>query len=322
MKVSVIIPVFNVEKYLERCLNDIRNQTFQNIEVIVANDGSTDRCPEICEIFARMDERFTVINKKNGGLSDARNAAMKLATGDFMVFVDSDDRVSVDFIQKLYETVTENNADIAECNVVEFSEDAEIHFKSNNDSSKKIYTAEKAMEALMLDELKQVVWNKIYKREMITADFENGKIHEDEFWTPIIFANAQKIVKTDAVLYFYRKTEESIMGKSYSLKRLDGLEALRKRIDLVKEKFPLLENLAVRRFCTASFVHYQKLTEKPELDPNKNFRYKILVDVMPFNNKETYKNWMPRKKFWFKFFLFSPDFCVKLRLFLGIGPGA
>ena len=119
-KISIIIPVYNVEKYLSTCLNSVINQTYQNLEIILVNDGSTDACPKICEEYATKDNRIKVIHKQNGGLSDARNVGLKQTTGNLVSFVDSDDVLALDFYQKLINVLIKNNADIAECGFLKF----------------------------------------------------------------------------------------------------------------------------------------------------------------------------------------------------------
>ena len=123
--ISIIIPVYNVEKYLSECIESVINQTYKNLEIILVNDGSTDSCPQICEEYAAKDNRIKVIHKKNGGLSDARNIGLKQATGALISFVDSDDLLSLDFCQRLLDALIESDADIVECDFVKFEEETE-----------------------------------------------------------------------------------------------------------------------------------------------------------------------------------------------------
>ena len=181
-KISIVIPIYNVEKYLPQCLDSVINQTHQNLEIILVNDGSTDSCGEIGEEYAAKDPRIKVIHKENGGLSDARNAGIKVATGEYIAFIDSDDFVAVDFCEKLLETLLENTADVAECDFLAFENDRDLE-KFSTDTKEKIevFETEAALELLMKEYFKQTVWNKLYRREVL-GDFEFpvGKINEDE----------------------------------------------------------------------------------------------------------------------------------------------
>ncbi len=314
-KVSIIIPIYNVELYLSKCLDSVIHQTYKNLEIILINDGSTDSCPQISEEYAVKDVRIKVIHKKNGGLSDARNAGLKIASGDFISFVDSDDLLSLDFCQKLLNTIIETHADIAECEFYPFETETELEEISiQYDTKAEIFETEKALELLIREQLKQVVWNKLYRKEVIAGlQFPVSKINEDEFWTYKVFGNAKKIAKIPNMLYFYRKQSESIMGKKYSIKRSDGLQALEERIWYVKQHFPNLENLAIRKFCMGSMWHYQQIEQHSEIDPQKEFRKNIFQKVKKYNSFSIYKNWQLKDVFWYRIFLFSPKIFVKLR---------
>ena len=166
--ISIIVPIYNVEAYLERCLDSLVGQTYSNIEIILVDDGSTDHCPEICDIWERKDPRIKVIHKENGGLSDARNVGIKKVSGDYIIFVDSDDWLHRDMIKILADIRMETNADIVECKakkVTEYVKDDSINFKEINIRQ---FSSREALEAL-IDEniLKQTVWNKLYKKDVI-----------------------------------------------------------------------------------------------------------------------------------------------------------
>lgn len=320
-KISIVIPIYNVEKYLPQCLDSVINQTHQNLEIILVNDGSTDSCGEIGEEYAAKDPRIKVIHKENGGLSDARNAGIKVATGEYIAFIDSDDFVAVDFCEKLLETLLENTADVAECDFLAFENDRDLE-KFSTDTKEKIevFETEAALELLMKEYFKQTVWNKLYRREVL-GDFEFpvGKINEDEFWTYKVFGNAKKIVKIPDVMYFYRQQEGSIMAQQYSIKRLDGLTALQERIDYMKENFPNLENLAIKIFSFASLWHYQKIDKHSEIDQEMIYRKKIVACVKAYNKRSIFKPWKIKEVFWYQFFITAPNLCAKLRNFINVG---
>lgn len=320
-KISVIIPIYRVEDFLPQCLDSVINQTHQNLEIILVDDGSPDSCPQICDNYAKKDDRIKVIHQQNGGLSAARNTGLKIATGDFIAFVDSDDLVSVVFCEKLLTAAIKNNAEIVECNYLKFKTEKEVKAIPNNSNTEnQIYDTQNALRLLMQEHLKQVVWNKLYRIGVLkNIQFPEGSINEDEFWTYKVFGNSNIIIKIPDVLYFYRQQEASIMGRSYHIKRLDGLAALEERIGYMKMNFPELENLAIKVFCTASLWHYQKIDQHHEIDSEKIFRKKIVRRVKKYDKLSIFIRWKPKEVFWYQFFVTSPNFCTKLRNYIKVG---
>lgn len=313
-KISVIIPIYNVADYLPACLECVIAQTYKNLEIILVNDGSTDSCPQICEEFAANDDRIKVVHKINGGLSDARNAGFQVASGQFISYVDSDDLLSLVFYEKLLNALLENDADIAECDYIKFETEQDLINYNTALQPAEIYTTEKSLELLMNEQLKQVVWNKLYRKQVVAGiEFPIGKINEDEFWTYRVFGNAKKVVQIQDALYFYRQQTGSIMGKKYSLKRLDGLQALEERIGYMHENFPGLETMAIKYFCLGSTFHYQQLYGHPELDPDQNYRRNIIRKVRQYNRFPVLNKWHWKDVVWYKLFLQSPALYMKLR---------
>ena len=242
--ISVIVPVYKVEQYLVRCVDSIINQTYKNIEVILIDDGSPDNCGSICDRYALEDKRIRAIHKENGGLSDARNAGLAIARGEYIAFVDSDDWIESNYLLRMYETIIETQSDICECGILKTIGE-EVHRK-NNDMVPVVYRTAEALKRLICDNtFHQYVWNKLYHRDVVgDIRFPKGKINEDEFWTYQVFGNAQKIAKIPDVLYYYFQRPNSIMGTTYSVKRLDAIEAKVQRQLYIKEKFPELEEIA------------------------------------------------------------------------------
>ena len=182
--ISVIIPVYNVEKYLDRCVESVVNQTYKNLEIILIDDGSTDNCLAKCDEWARKDSRIKVIHKKNGGLSDARNAGLKIAQGKYIGFVDSDDWIRCDMYQMLYERLQIDDSDIAACGVEMIWEDGKSS-QLLTKMGKCVLNKQEAMRAIVEETwLKQPVWYKLYRTESIQGIlFPIGKYHEDVFWS-------------------------------------------------------------------------------------------------------------------------------------------
>lgn len=315
-KISIIIPIYNVDKYLSACIETVIHQTYQNLEIILVNDGSTDICPQICDDYAAKDQRIIVIHKKNGGLSDARNAGMKIATGDYISFVDSDDLLSLDFYQNILNALIKNDADVVECGFVKFEKEnelKEVNIKTDI-FNVEIYETENALLQLLNGPLSIVVWNKMYKKNIVKGiEFPFGKINEDAFWTYKIFAKAKKIAKISAPLYFYRQQSTSIMGADYSLKRLDGLEGQEEMIEFIKTNFPNLEYLAIKMFCNASMFHYQQLSKLNHIDSQKKYRRKIFINVKRYNKWSVLKKWHWKDVVWFLLFIYFTEFYMYLR---------
>ena len=237
--ISVIVPIYNVEKYLSQCIDSIINQTYKNIEIILVDDGSPDSCDEICDEYAKKDDRIKVIHKENGGLSDARNHGIDLATGKYIAFVDSDDYINEQYLEKLYNAIIDNNTQVSQCNfiIVEDNKNeilkrgytGNIKTKSGYNMIKEIST-KKCWENI-------IICNKLYSAKLFNdIRFPVGKIHEDEFVTPKILYNVDNIAIVKEYLYNYRKNQNSITGKNFKIERLDVLEAYEERLYFFEQR--------------------------------------------------------------------------------------
>ena len=227
-KISVIIPVYNVENYLDECLTSVVNQTYKNLEVILVDDGSPDNCPQKCDEWARKDERIIVIHKENGGLSSARNAALDVMTGDYFVFIDSDDYVDLDYVQVLHNGILQTGADVSIC--------SHIRFKEPITNQKRIGDYEKMTGYEAFHNLVwwhkdyAVAWGKLYKTSIFGKfRFLVGKNNEDEFYINDIYHNAKIVVHNDSELYFYRITPNSIITKPFTISKMTEIECLEYR---------------------------------------------------------------------------------------------
>ena len=258
--ISAIVPVYKVGQYLDRCVESIVNQTYRNLEIILVDDGSPDNCPAICDAWVEKDSRSKVIHKENGGLSDARNAGMAIATGELLGFVDSDDHIRSDMYQLLVERMACDNSDIAACGVEMVFEDG-TPSRMLTKTGECVLSAEEAMIAVIEESwLKQPVWYKLYKTELVKDIlFPVGKYHEDVFWSYQAVGRAARVSVFDAPCYNYVQRSDSIMGEQYSLKRLDALEAKMERIDYIQKAFPKLIALAKRDLWGACMYSMQML---------------------------------------------------------------
>lgn len=317
--ISVIVPVYKVEKYLGKCVDYLINQTYSNLEIILIDDGSPDGCPALCDAYAKRDKRIKVIHKENGGLSDARNEGMKIATGDYISFIDSDDWIDTDAYQLMMDIMIRYDADIVECNF-NYVYEHEIKEKQVN-YSKKIFNTEEALSNLISGRIFQsVVWNKIYKRKcMVGIDFEIGKINEDEFWTYQVFARAKKIVFINKALYYYLQRNTSIMG-NYSLKHLDNVEGMFNRMCFMEKYYPSLHLISKLFFYRACIYHYQMILKNKEVDVDKlgkkllcEYRNRIKFSIKDLNYCSL------KEKVFIVLSRMSMDLCCRARNIIGVG---
>ena len=210
IKVSVIIPVYNVEKYLEECLQSVCNQTLKDIEIICINDGSKDKSGQILKDFAQKDKRIVLIEQKNQGVSIARNNGLKAATGKYISFIDSDDMVEPDFFEKLYLSAEKYNVDIAIAGYKKINKRKLIKTHLRYWKNEKITQRTKMLETLLRTAF---VWNKLYKKELIIKNqiyFPEHKTYEDGFWSPQIAACAKSVCTVRGTYYLYRYNFNSI----------------------------------------------------------------------------------------------------------------
>lgn len=233
VKISIIIPIYNVEQYLKKCLESILAQTLDDIEVILVNDGSTDKSLDICNQYKLKDPRIKVIDKKNGGLSDARNKGIQIAEGEYIAFLDSDDWVEPNFYKYLWELAQKEKADIAQCDYIEaYHDETIISFKTPIKEC--TYTGTESLHLLYGNEYVRTViaCSKIYKRSLFEEiQFPIGKIHEDEFTTYKLLHKAGRVTDSNIKMYYYRQRENSITNEGFNEKRLHALEALKERIE-------------------------------------------------------------------------------------------
>ena len=243
--ISVIIPVYRVEPYLDRCVESVVGQTYRNLEILLVDDGSPDRCPQMCDEWAKKDDRIRVIHKPNGGLSDARNAGMTVAKGAYIGFVDSDDWIGEAMYENLLHAIRRDGSDIAACDVQMVWEDGRPE-QCMTCRQNRVLDRTEAQRALLAETLlKQPVWYKLYRAELIRAlPFPVGKWHEDVFWSYRAIGAAERVSMIAYTGYFYWQRTDSIMGGRYSLRRLDAMEAIEERYRYLKDTFPTLEREA------------------------------------------------------------------------------
>lgn len=239
--ISVVVPIYKVEAYLNRCLDSILKQSYSNLEIVLIDDGSPDGCPKICDDYALRDSRIKVVHKENGGLADARNAGVIKSTGEYISFVDSDDFVTPDYIENLYRGISEFNADISLATFQSFEREDDICFDKrecrfsllSKESVFERYTSLQTSISMPFIS----ACNKLYKRALFEGIYyPKGKLYEDSFTSYKLLDSATKIVMTETPLYFYFINPASIMGQKFKEKHLEVLEAFKGAITFFESK--------------------------------------------------------------------------------------
>ena len=294
VKVSVIVPVYNVELYLEECLDSIINQTFKEIEIILVNDGSTDRSPEIIELYALKDNRITILTQPNGGLSAARNAGIEKALGKYLLFVDSDDSLLPNSIETLLGKANETGADIVIGNAllcypdgrrsIYYIPDKELH-------NGLLWTGESSFLKLMEQNTMPLVVSYFIKRDIIFQHelfFQNGILHEDEIWCVKAILSAQNVLFLDFNFYLYRQRKDSIMNldnKGFRVKSLfEVAKLLNQYIDILKKRGASKEVIAcvyTRIFWICHYICYLVFNNTAATFSHFDYFSEMLIKVYP-----------------------------------------
>lgn len=246
-KVSIIIPIYKTEKYLPECVASVLNQTYGNLQIILVDDGSPDRCGDICDQYAETDRRIQVVHKENGGLSDARNAGLPLADGDFVFYLDADDYLEADAIALLMEEQAKTSADIVTANffyTYPDHEDAACHYRSEA-----VLSNYDAMKALVSGEIETFAWGKLLRAELAKKyPFPRGKQFEDHYWTHHVFGDAEKTAVLSQILVHYRQRSDSI-SFTYDLDRLDILGGWMDRKEYLQRHYPDLVEICMQQYA-------------------------------------------------------------------------
>lgn len=306
--ISIVVPIYNVEKYIEKCLDSILNQTFYDFELILVDDGSTDNSGKIADEYATKDERISVYHKPNEGLAATRNVGIDKASGEYICFIDSDDWIEETYLEELINLAVENCADLVICDFLKNAgsdkavspEGAVVTEETGYEAISNLYTKNYVQYV--------VAWNKLYRKALFdNVRYISGIIHEDEAICADIYCACSKVIRTNRVLYNYRvNNDSSIMSSKYSLKRLDILKALENRMALFKKK---------------------GYTEYYEKDSFK-YMYKILLNIidikkMPDDNKALIREL--KNLYWIKYkesFGFNWSVKRKAAMFVfGVFPG-
>ena len=280
--ISVIIPVYNVEKYLNKCITSVVEQTYKNLEIIIVDDGSTDQSPEICDEWKKRDSRIQVVHSSNGGAGKARNTALDMATGDYVTFVDSDDYIAPQMYQVLLEQFYDGIG-IVECNYSMVYDDSEKFKEERKIYKIHTYSAMEAMYENINDHIfRQLIWNKMYRKDVIKGIyFPTGKKIDDEFWTYQAIGNASKLIYIDQKLYAYRQQEQSVMHLLDAKKRLEALKAKEERHKYICKFMPQLKTESLNNLWFTCIYQGQRVLK----DKNKENLKSVYPQIKSFIKK-------------------------------------
>lgn len=255
--ISVIVPIYNVEKYLRKCVKSIIDQTYSNFELLLVDDGSTDSSGKICDECGLQDERIKVFHKKNGGLSDARNYGMKHAEGAYFTFIDSDDYIGERYLEELLGLILEYQADVSVVPLISFPESTgEITYVEQH--KRGCMTGKEMIRTICLKQTFEVCApGKLYNRKVFEGiEFAKGKLYEDIFTTPYVMGRCEKVAYSDSMQYFYLLRADSIMHRSVSKRDEDLFEGLEKWEGYMQKNYPDLLQEMNYRYVEDTFSTY------------------------------------------------------------------
>ena len=293
--ISIIVPVYKVEKYLEKCVKSILNQTYTNLEIILVNDGSPDECGRLCDKLAKVDDRIKVFHKENGGLSDARNYGVERASGEYIGFVDSDDYIHENMYEKLYEAIKKSGTKISECGVTRVYKNKLRPHYEGEDYFSILDKQEYLEEYLENRRLYGSAWCKLIHKDLAKKiKFPIGKIYEDAFYTLELLENVDKFTIISGNYYYYFIRENSITTRPFSSKDMDYIEIMDRIRDYTLSNFPKFKEQLLVRLTYAYLSIFNQLIVLDNYKTKKE--YKILKNKLKDSyfkvlvNKKTPKN--------------------------------
>ena len=303
--ITIVVPIYKVEKYLERCIESVLKQTYKEMEIILVNDGSPDRCGEICDNYKKKDKRIKVIHKINGGLSDARNTGIENSTGKYISFLDSDDWIDEIYIERLYFLIKNSNADISVVNYLKSYDEnikvdllkEEIQELTNIQAIRKMYDKNTKIQMI-------VTWGKLFKRDLFeNIIFPYGKVHEDEYTTYKLYYISKKVVISSKILLFYWQREDSIIGSDFNINyNSDAYCAFEEKLRFFKiRNLHELYDMTCREMFTY-FIQSSKKIRKSKININLKAR-RLKLEELKKNLRKS------RQKIHFKIF-YELYFCL------------
>lgn len=305
--ISIIVPVYNVEQFLTECIESVLRQTFKDWELILVNDGSLDDSGKICNKYLQQDKRIFVIHKENGGLSDARNIGIESASGEYVMFLDSDDCVDCRILEILFENISITNADISMCNFKEFALGEEVESHETLIQPYVVYEKKDFPNQIHLNYKCMVVaWNKLYKKKIFSEiRYPVGRLHEDEFIILDLLEKCTRLVYTDQKLYFYLQRKESISHNIGNKNIEDIRDAMFYRLERCKQlQWKDMYEITLVRILHTLVELYKQLKGKKE---NKSLLLELRINfVKIFCCVETRKHFILQERVAYYLFFISP----------------
>lgn len=288
--ISVIVPIYKVENYLEKCIQSVQEQTYTKVQIVLVDDGSTDSCGLLCDEMAQQDKRIKVIHKENGGLSDARNAGLEYSEGEFVFYLDGDDYLEKDALETLIKFQKEYSADIVVGNYF-YSYDNHEDTAKCSCQTEVILNNYEAMEALVTGKIQNFAWGKLIKTEIAKKHlFPKGKLFEDNYWVHLVFADAEKVVVINKPVVHYVQRGDSI-SYTVSLKHLDIMEGWCARKLFLEKNYPELVESFLKNVAEVYINIAWLVLTRMKQDRKKAFRkmreYNKELQLQNFAKKET-----------------------------------
>lgn len=285
--ISVVVPIYNVENYIKKCVDSILSQTYKNLEIILVDDGSPDNCPQICDEYAQKDSRIKVIHKENGGLSDARNAGIDISKGKFITFIDSDDYIEKDYVEVLYNSIKENASDMSIGSHKAIYDNGTILNKETGEKS--VLDAKTVLERILYDEnIDLSAWAKLYKTELFEEiRYPKERVFEDAATTYKLVDKSKKISIVSKSIYNYIIRNNSITNYKFTKKKMDLIISTQEMCEYIKNKYPDLEKACDRRLMYAYLSTLSQLAKSKEKFPEEQ---KQLTTYIKKNGKKILKD--------------------------------
>ncbi len=309
--ISVIVPVYKVERYLSNCLDSIINQSYKKLEIILIDDGSPDNCPQICDEYAQKDSRIVVIHQKNAGVSHARNVGIDIAKGDYIGFVDSDDYIEPDFYETLIKNAIEHDADISYCGIKLMQPNGSVEERFNSGKCE-LKNPEDIIKGFFFnEEIKEhfyAIWNKIFKKEILTElrYNENYALGEDILFMFEAIGRCQRIYLEDRTLYHYLRRENSAMTSSFSDKRMDYVTAAENLIEICRRNYPYVLVDALHWLYIHKLVLCRQLICNPQYKKKYASKFVSLKKELKQGKAEHYKRLNKNRKMDYKLVVHFP----------------
>lgn len=285
--ISVIVPVYNVESCIEKCIKSIIGQTYQNLEIILVDDGSIDKSGQICDEYAQVDRRIQVIHKRNEGPSEARNSGLEICKGRYIGFVDGDDWLASDMYEFLYQTLLEYQADVVVCGHY-IEGDEGVYASECADGSLKVYNSHEAVCAVVKDEeIHSYAWDKLYKKELFDGiRYPTGRYVQDIFTTYKVFMNAAKVVCNNQPKYYYYQRKDSIQRTRGSKLNWDQFCVYKESISVLERDYPELRGFLVTRVVSFGIATYNCFLLKKQLSQEEeNQKKEIFATIQEYSGE-------------------------------------